>query len=171
VKPDAVRQVTPADEPFLWLMLFHASRSDAEEGATLDDVKNDPELARYVENWGRRGDLGVVCERSGEPLGAAWLRLPVGDEPGRQASVADDVPELAIATRPGHEGRGIGSRMLRALIAHAAGRYPAITLNVRLDNPAIALYRRFGFTELGVLTNRVGTTSVKMLLRPVPEHP
>lgn len=168
MKRDAVRQVTPADEAFLWLMLFHASRSDAEEGVTVDDVKTDPELARYVENWGRPGDLGVVFERSGEPLGAAWLRLPVGAGRLAPGFVADDVPELAIATRPGHEGRGIGSRMLRALIGHAAGRYPAITLNARLDNPAIALYRRFGFTELDVLTNRVGTTSVKMLLRPIP---
>ncbi|MFE9751069.1 GNAT family N-acetyltransferase [Saccharothrix saharensis] len=171
MKRDAVRQVTPADEAFLWLMLFHASRSDAEEGVTPDDLKHDPELARYAENWGRPGDLGVVCERSGEPLGAAWLRLPVGTGRLAPGFVADDVPELAIATRPGHEGRGIGTRMLRALIGHAAGRYPAITLNVRLDNPAIALYRRFGFTDFDVLTNRVGTTSVKMLLRPVTARP
>jgi ribosomal protein S18 acetylase RimI-like enzyme len=150
-----IRLVTPADEEFLWSMLFYASHSGDEGGVTLDHVKNDPALARYVEGWGRPGDLGVVCERSGDLLGAAWL-------------VADEIPELAIATRPGHEGNGIGSLMLGALIGRAAGCYPAITLNVRLGNPAIGLYRRFGFTELEVMTNRVGTASVKMLLRPIP---
>jgi ribosomal protein S18 acetylase RimI-like enzyme len=150
-----IRPVTSADEEFLWWILFYASHSGDEDGVTLDQVKNDPALARYVEGWGRPGDLGVVCERSGDLLGAAWL-------------VADEIPELAIATRPGHEGNGIGSLMLGALIGRAAGCYPAITLNVRLGNPAIGLYRRFGFTELEVMTNRVGTASVKMLLRPIP---
>jgi hypothetical protein len=54
-----VRQVTPADEAFLWSMLFHASHSNEEDGITLDHVRNDPALARYVEGWGRPGDLGV----------------------------------------------------------------------------------------------------------------
>jgi ribosomal protein S18 acetylase RimI-like enzyme len=109
-----------------------------------------------------------VYERCGELLGAAWLRLPVGDGHLSPGFVADEIPELAIATRPGHEGQGIGSGMLVALLRRAAGRYPAITLNARLGNPAINLYRRFGFTEVDVMTNRVGTASVKMLLRPIP---
>jgi ribosomal protein S18 acetylase RimI-like enzyme len=163
-----IRPVTPADEEFLWSMLFYASHSGDEDGVTLDHVKNDHALARYVEGWGRPGDLGVVCERSGDLLGAAWLRLPVGDGRLAPGFVAEEIPELAIATRPGHEGNGIGSLMLGAVISRAAGSYPAITLNVRLGNPAIGLYRRFGFTELEVMTNRVGTASVKMLLRPIP---
>ncbi|MDQ3787773.1 MAG: GNAT family N-acetyltransferase [Actinomycetota bacterium] len=163
-----VRQVTPADEPFLWSVLYYASHSNDQDGVTLDTMKTDPALARYVEGWGRPGDLGVLYESAGEPLGAAWLRLPVGDGRLAPGFVADDIPELAIATLPGHEGHGIGSRMLDALIRRAAGQYPAITLNVRLGNPAIKLYQRFGFTELDVMTNRVGTTSVKMLLRPLP---
>ncbi|NUT46033.1 MAG: GNAT family N-acetyltransferase [Saccharothrix sp.] len=167
----SVRQATAADEAFLWSMLVHASHSDDEAGAVPERVKDDPALARYVAGWGRPGDLGVVCERSGEPVGAAWLRLPVGDERLAPGFVADDVPELAIATRPGCEGRGIGTAMLRDLIGRAAGRYPAITLNARLGNPAITLYRRLGFTELDVVTNRVGTRSVRMLLRPVPPSP
>jgi ribosomal protein S18 acetylase RimI-like enzyme len=164
-----VRHAAPADEAFLWLMLFYASHSNEEDGITLDHVKNDPALARYVEGWGRPGDLGVVYEKCDELLGAAWLRLSTDDGRLSPGFVADEIPELAIATRPGHEGHGIGSRMLDALIRRAVGRYPAITLNVRLGNPAIKLYRCFGFAEVDVLTNRVGTSSVKMLLRPIPK--
>ena len=41
-------------------------------------VQGDPGIAPYLAGWGRAGDSAVVAEVEGEPVGAAWFRLPVG---------------------------------------------------------------------------------------------
>lgn len=160
-----VAEATAADQQALWLALYYASHMDEESGKGPADAAADPGLGRYVAGWGRRGDLALLAEdAAGRPLGAAWLRLLVGDEQRGPEFVDAETPELGIAVLPGHQGRGIGSRLLKALIDRARGRYPAVVLTVRDGNPARRLYERFGFTPIGAIRNRVGGTSCKMLL-------
>ncbi|MFN8497692.1 MAG: N-acetyltransferase [Anaerolineae bacterium] len=151
----AIRRATPADEPFLWRMLYYASHMDKDDGAVADDAKTHPYLARFVEGWGQPDDLGVIAQDAdGRPLGAAWVRvLPVAD--GEHA-------ELAIAVLPECIGRGVGGRLLTRLLAEARGVYPCIYLSVRDSNPAIRLYERAGFVVVGEITNRVGGKSYLM---------
>ena len=53
-----------------------------------------------------------------------------------------------IGVDPAFQGQGIGRRLLDELLAHADG---TVFLEVRTDNAAaIALYRRAGFTEVGL---------------------
>ena len=159
------RTATAADVPFLWAMLLRASREDEDPSATVERAMTSPGLVRYVAGWGRPGDLGVIASVGGVDVGAAWARLLVGDERHSPAFVDEATPELAIAVAAGFEGRGIGSALLRTLLDQLRGRAGAVTLNARDDNPAIALYERFGFVPIGEIVNRVGTRSVKMLLR------
>ncbi len=58
---------------------------------------------------------------------------------------------LNLCTAPGHEGRGLGQRMLQALLRIArGGGAQRVFLDVRPSNPrAIALYERSGFNEIG----------------------
>ena len=58
---------------------------------------------------------------------------------------------LNLCTAPGHEGRGLGQRMLQALLRIArGGGAQRVFLEVRPSNPrAIALYERSGFNEIG----------------------
>lgn len=167
----------PADERFLWAMLLHAAHA-GDEVASPDDLRAMPALARYVEGWGRAGDVGVIAVAGdgrevgggGRRVGAAWVRLLVGDGAG-YGWVDDATPELAIAVEPGWEGRGVGRAMLARLLADVEGRFPAVSLSVRSDNPARRLYARLGFVEVpGTdVENRVGGTSLTMVRRS-PAH-
>ena len=146
----SLRRATADDVDFLWLMLYEASYA-AEDGVPdVAALHRHPLLSRYVEGWGRPTDLGVVAvdDDAGEPVGAAWVRLLTGDGAGF-GWVDDDTPELAIAVQAHERGRGVGERMLRALLDAAADRFAAVSLSVRADNPALRLYERVGFQVVG----------------------
>jgi ribosomal protein S18 acetylase RimI-like enzyme len=161
----ALRGATREDEGMLWQVLFYASHANEDPGADVQSIRSDPDLIRYVRSWGRPGDIGVVAEEDSSLVGAAWLRLLVGDEQDSPAFVDSRTPELVIAVLPGGEGHGLGQQMLSALLAQAASVHSSVTLNVREGNPAIRLYERFGFTPIGTMINRSGGRSIKMLVR------
>ena len=108
-----------------------------------------PELARYVAGWMRRpGDLGVVAEEDGAPVGAAWLRRWTGADRG-YGFVDAETPELSMSVLPGRRGRGTGTALLRRLLSVAAEPFAAVSLSVTVTNPARRLYEREGFTAVG----------------------
>jgi len=168
------RPLVAADEAFMWEIVYEAAHVFEEDGVGTAEMRSNPDLYRHVAGWGRSGDLGVVAEIDGVARGAAWLRLLVGTEREVAEYVDELIPELVIAVLPGHEGRGIGTALLTALLEAAFGMYPAIMLTARASNPAIRLYERLGFRETKSMTNRIGTQSVVMLLdmaSPVRSEP
>lgn len=124
------------------------------------DVLNRPELARYITDWGRRDDAGIVAEMDGTPVGAAWLRRFSAGEPG-YGFVDEATPELSIALLPEYRGQGIGSELLRRLLDAARARFEGVSLSVSAANPARRLYERAGFRPVGTPTKEALT----MLLR------
>ena len=106
--------------------------------------------AADIDGWGRVGDAGLVAlDEQGEPVGAAWYRLFKHDDAG-YGFVDERTPELSIAIVPEARGRGVGTRLLTALIEHArAEGFQALSLSVESDNPARALYERLGFVRVG----------------------
>lgn len=112
-------------------------------------VRDDPGLAVYVAGWPRPGDVGVIAELDGAAVGGAWARTATADHHG-YGWVAPDVPEVSVAVRPGHRGRGVGAALLTALADALTARGVArASLSVEVDNPAARLYRRLGWRELG----------------------
>jgi ribosomal protein S18 acetylase RimI-like enzyme len=158
-----VRAVVVGDEPFLWRMLLEAAYA-GDEVDGVEALKDMPELARYVDGWGRPSDLGVVATRHGEPVGAAWLRLLMGDN-AAYGYVDDTIPEMAIAVDPALTGQGIGGALLQRLLLDAERMFAAVSLSVRADNPARRLYERFGFRPVdgSGRENRTGRTSITMV--------
>src|SRR4051812_30448298 len=134
-----IRALTPADEAILWEMLYHAVHTSMDEPPPREIVRQ-PELARYVEDWGREGDRGFVAHDrdEGHLLGAVWLRLPQGAHKG-YGYVDDATPELAFAVHPEHRKRGIGSALLTHLVRTSADE-DAISLSVAASKPALRLY-------------------------------
>ena len=152
------RPLTAADIAIVWQMLVHAAHEDS-----LQSVQSQPNLARYAEDWGRPGDMGYVALRP-QPIGAAWLRIWQGPDQGF-GYVDETVPELAIAVLPEHRDQGIGTQLLQQLLSAAQPIFPAVSLSVRADNPAWALYQRLGFTPIAgsEQQNRTGGQSVTMV--------
>jgi ribosomal protein S18 acetylase RimI-like enzyme len=108
-----------------------------------------PELARYVEDFGRPGDFGLVAEEHGEPVGAAWWRHFDARAPG-YGFVDEATPEITVAVFPAHRSRGIGTTLVEAIRGEARERgIPRLSLSVERDNPALGLYERLGFRPTG----------------------
>jgi ribosomal protein S18 acetylase RimI-like enzyme len=115
------------------------------------EIVRHPDIARYVQGWGREHDIGVIAVEvaSDRALGAAWLRL--WSEGDRGFGYVDGhTPELSMAVVPECRGQGVGTHLLSALLHAADAGYPAVSLSVAAENPAVHLYRRFGFDIVGV---------------------
>ena len=146
------RAALVADEPFLWEMLWEAAAVSPEiRGMGRERAFALPDVARYLEDWGRPGDAAVVAVPSdGACLGAAWSRLFPASAPG-YGFVAEDIPELGIGVSPQSRGRGIGGAMLEELkVTARAQGYAALSLSVNRGNPARRLYERHGFEDLSI---------------------
>jgi ribosomal protein S18 acetylase RimI-like enzyme len=58
-----------------------------------------------------------------------------------------DVRIMDIALAPEYRGRGIGTALLRAVMAEAGAR--TVSIHVEANNPARRLYERLGFRPVG----------------------
>ena len=135
-----LRAVDRQDTRFLRDMLRHAYHWR---------IAQDPDrpLYRYVQNWGRPGDAGVLALEGPHAYGAAWYRLFTSAEPGF-GFVDEATPELTIAVVPSRRGKGAGKELLEALLAHAREEgYTAVSLSAA--KAQTAYYEQFGFETVG----------------------
>ncbi len=146
----SMRMLTPADQDFLWEMLYQALYVPPGAAAFPREIVHQPEISRYVEDWGRPDDAGFVAvdENAQQSVAAVWIRLLTGE--GRGYGYVDDAtPELSIAVLPDYRGCGVGTRLLERVMAESQSAYKAISLSVSADNPAVRLYQRLGFELVG----------------------
>lgn len=80
----------------------------------------------------------LVIERGGQPIGRLYL-----DRHDDELRIVD----IALLTE--HRGAGIGKAILMDLIDEAAGRGVPVRIHVERNNPALGLYQRLGFSEIG----------------------
>jgi GNAT superfamily N-acetyltransferase len=133
-----IRQLTHQDEPVLWEMLYYGLASAGKGELPSRTIVRRPEVARYVEGWGRVGDTGFVAhdKKNRGLLGAAWLRQPT--------EKSDGSPELALAVKPEHRRHGIGTALLTQLV-RANPNHSTISISFVAGKPVLRLYERFGF--------------------------
>jgi predicted kinase/GNAT superfamily N-acetyltransferase len=153
------RPWTAADIPFLWEMLYLSIHVWEGCEAPPRSVVDEPDLAHYLRDFGRYpGDDGeIVVDASGAPVAAAYCRRMSADDPG-YGFVSADVPEVGMAVVAEHRNRGLGRRVLAALLE----RHPAMSLSVDLQNDvARALYESMGFVPVAE-----EGTALTMIRRP-----
>lgn len=133
------RLSTRADPTFLAEMLYEIvywHDDGREERPPLEALLAQPGHARFVEAWGRAGDVAVLAlDRRDEPVGAAW---------SRRFAVA----EMQIAVYPEFRRRGVGSLLLGSLVARAAAAgEPVLETTLDRENPARRFLVRRGFED------------------------
>ncbi|HET8877997.1 MAG TPA: GNAT family N-acetyltransferase [Arthrobacter sp.] len=145
-----IRAATGADLAALTDAGLAGMNWTGEDRFTLEEYLSQPNLARYLAGWPRPGDFGVVAETAeGTPVGAAWCRLFAADDAG-YGFVDGHTPELTIGVLADHRGTGIGTALMKGLIAEGSARaVPAISLSVEDGNRARVLYERLGFRKVG----------------------
>lgn len=97
--------------------------------------------------------------------GAAFDVIEVDGERAGRLYVhrgAREIRIVDIALAPAFRGRGLGTGLLRALIAEADGGGRTLSIHVEMNNRARRLYERLGFRPVGehgpyVLMNRPPT--------------
>jgi ribosomal protein S18 acetylase RimI-like enzyme len=136
----ALRPVTAADRAFL-LDLYASTREAELDLVDWDDATRrsfvemqfEAQDRHYRTNYDNTTYDVVIVD--GECAG----RLYVG-------RWAEEIRIVDIALVPRFRGRGIGQRLLEALMLEADTAGKPLTIHVERENPALRLYRRLGFT-------------------------
>jgi ribosomal protein S18 acetylase RimI-like enzyme len=138
-----VRPVGPEDEAFL-LRVYASTRADElapvpwtdEQKAVFVAQQFAAQTAHYAEHYtGMTSDVVLV---DGEPGG----RLLV-------ARWTDEIRIVDITLLPEFRGHGVGTGLLRDLVAESREAGKRLSIHVEIQNPAMRLYQRLGFRPVG----------------------
>ena len=145
-----LRLGSTTDLDFLEEMLFEAFFWDpSTKRPSFASFRDGPEFSKLLAGWKRRGDRAVIAEENGVRIGAAWFRLWT-PELHSYGFVDAITPEIAMAVRTDYRSKGLGRRLLDALVQTArADGFPALSLSVSPLNFARQLYESAGFRKVG----------------------
>jgi ribosomal protein S18 acetylase RimI-like enzyme len=138
----ALRPVTPDDRGFL-LRVYASTREDElsilgwseEQKAAFVLQQFEAQDAYYREHY--ESAAFDVIEIDGEPAGRLYV-----------ARWDDEMRIVDIALLPEYRGHGIGTALLRDLLAAAAREGRRLSIHVEVNNPARRLYERLGFAQV-----------------------
>ncbi len=138
-----LRPIEPGDEAFLYRV--YASTREAELAlVNWDDTQKETFLrmqfnaqhSHYQSYYPDASFLIILSD--GQPVGRLYVdRWP------------DQIRVVDIAVLPEYRNAGIGTALLKDLIAEGAMSGKPVTIHVEQYNPALRLYERLGFTRIG----------------------
>jgi GNAT superfamily N-acetyltransferase len=149
------REATDPDYDFL-RRLYHATREEEMKHFPFDETQKIIFLnEQFAAQYQHYRVHYPTCERNiieldGQPIGRMWI-----DEWKDQIRLVD------IALMPGYRAGGIGTKLLKDLLARGAKAGKPVTIHVESFNPALRLYERLGFEQ-------VDTNGVYLLMRWTP---
>ena len=150
-----LRPATDADYAFM-RRLYGSTRAEEMEhfpfGQAEKDAFLDQQFAAQYEHYRIHYPTCErnIVEKDGKAIGRLWV-----DEWRDQIRLVD------VALMAEHRGSGIGTQLLRDVLARGAAAGKPVTIHVEAYNPALHLYRRLGFEQ-------VDTNGVYYLMKWTP---
>ena len=138
-----LRPITPQDMGFLYQI--YASTRESEmavlnwtdaQRETFLQMQFDAQHTHYQQHFGDANFDLILLD--GEAVGRLYLHR-------RQ----DEIRIIDIALLTEYRGQGIGSALLRDVLDKAAQAELPVRIHVERNNPALGLYHRLGFCEIG----------------------
>ena len=137
-----LRPITPDDEPFLY-RVYAGTREDELAPLSWDEAQKQAFLTMqftaqhryYQEQYPEAAFQIILLE--GRPVGRLYV-----------ARWPDEIRIVDIALLPDYRSAGIGTSLLKDLLAEAESAGKPVRIHVERFNPARRLYDRLGFTQI-----------------------
>ncbi|MBT9775110.1 GNAT family N-acetyltransferase [Clostridium sp. MCC353] len=137
--------MTEEEYPLLEGFLYDAVFQPEGSAPLPREVILRPELAVYIQGFGKADDICLAAESHGKALGAVWTRIMAGEARG-YGTVDESIPELAISVKKEFRNQGIGKRLMKEITAVLKERgYKGVSLSVDKANYALRMYEDLGF--------------------------
>lgn len=142
-----IRDLLPSETGILKTMLYNAIYVPPGRDKLPHGIIEEPDIAVYIEDFGREGDICLVAETEGVIAGAVWTRLFTTGTQG-YGFIAPDIPELSMSVLEQYRRQGIGTTLLAGMLKRLASEgYPQVSLSVDLANYAYRMYVKSGFED------------------------
>lgn len=142
-----VRPITKSEIDFLDKMLYNAIFVPPGNDRLPDNIIEHPEISKYIEDFGREGDICFVAQLNEDLVGAIWTRH-FNESNKAYGFVDSDTPELSMAVYEQFRNKGIGTKLLNTMIKSLTDKgYRQVSLSVDIINYAYDLYKKIGFKD------------------------
>ena len=141
------RDLLPSETGILKTMLYTAIYVPPGLEKLPPEIIEEPDIAVYIEDFGREGDICLVAEAEGVIAGAVWTRLFSAEAKG-YGFIAPEIPELSMSVLEQYRRQGIGTMLLAGMLKRLASEgHTQVSLSVDLANYAYRMYRKHGFED------------------------
>lgn len=137
-----IREMKETEYHLLNDFLYEAIYVPEGENPPPKSILHIPELQIYISDFGKqKDDRALAAEVEGKVVGAVWVRI-MND----YGHVDNETPSFAISLYPQYRGWGIGTEMLKEMLAVLKENgYKRASLAVQKANYAVRMYQRAGF--------------------------
>lgn len=145
-----IRELLPSEIPVLEDFLYLAIFQRDETNPLPKSIIAEPALHVFIADFGQQDDHCLLAETTdGQIIGAVWARILAGEIKGF-GYIDAATPEFAISIRKEYRNKGIGSELMRAMLARLKSKgYQQCSLAVQKDNYAFKMYQKLGFRVIG----------------------
>lgn len=143
-----IREIKKDEHEFLREMLYEAIYFSDENQKSPKSIVYEPHLSKYVDNFGRRGDVAFVLIVEDKLVGAIWARLFSATDKS-YGFVDEKTPEFSMAIKKAYRNKSFGKQLMAKLFEKLkTDGFEKVSLSVDKRNRAVNLYRRCGFETI-----------------------
>ena len=136
----SVRPIDPSEYSLLEDFLYHAIFLPPDVEPLPREIIFEPNVYIYIKDFGGKDDRGLVAEKDGKVIGAAWTRIIPA-----YGHIDNETPELAISVLPEFRKHGVGTMLMTHLFELLRREYKQTSLSVQQKNDAVRFYQRLGY--------------------------